>query len=151
MAAVDSLLNAAPAAPPEPDRIQQPFAATTSYFVPKLASAPVWKVGFRCRSDQNYKSDGALVFCTNDKCKNSAGLPVGHKNEFPFSRKWKTGDGNQIMLIHCRNKHKEELAALDLQAQTSSTKAVSSQKDVREMLNSKSPVTFDEAKLGSVH
>ena len=114
MAAVDSLLNAAPPVPPVNVMTQLPFAKTTSYFVPKTNTSQVWKIGFCCRSDQNYKAEGALVFCTNDnlKCKNSAGLPAWHKNEFPFFRKWKKGDSNQIMLLHCRNAQGEELAAL---------------------------------------
>ena len=109
--AVESLLNDAPATSADPIEIQQPFAASTCYYIPKTAISPVWKVGFRCRSDQDYKKDGALVFCTNDKCKNSASLPVGHKHEFPVFRKWKSGDSNQIMLILCRREHKDEFDA----------------------------------------
>ena len=111
MAAVDSLLNAAPPVPPENVMTQQPFASITAYFFSKTDTSPVWTIGFRCRSDQNYKAEGALVFCTNDKCKNSAGLPAGHKNDFPFFREWKIGDSNQIMQVHCRNTHEGELSA----------------------------------------
>ena len=61
MAAVDSLLNdAATDSSPDPAPIQQ-FAAKNSYFVPSSATSPVWKF-FRYRIDQNYKTDGALVF-----------------------------------------------------------------------------------------
>ena len=119
MSAVDSLLNDAQAPLPDPVPIQQPFASSNSYFVPKSATSPVWKIGFRCRKDQDYKGDGALVFCSNVACKNSAGLPVGHKNEFPLSRKWKTGDSNQIMLIHCRGKHQAEFDAIKFRGQGS--------------------------------
>ena len=144
--AVDLLLNDAPAPRPDPVRIQQPFAANNSYFVPKSASSPVWKVGFRCRTDQDYKRDGALVFCTNVACKNSAGLPAGHKNKFPLSKKWKTGDSNQIMLIHCRGKHQAEFDGINSQAIASVDKAASAQSDVRTLLKKNSTVIFDEAK-----
>jgi hypothetical protein len=123
MAAVDSLLNAVPSMPADPAPvIKEPFSASTSYFVPRGASSPVWKIGFRCRQDQNYKKDGALVFCTNAKCKNSADLPKGHKNEFPLFRKWKSGDSNQIMLIHC----KDEFTLMESSTDASVTKAASS-------------------------
>ena len=146
MAAVDSLLNAAPPVPPENVTTQQPFASITAYFFSKTDTSPVWTIGFRCRSDQNYKAEGALVFCTNDKCKNSAGLPAGHKNEFPFFRKWKKGDSNQIMLLHYRNTHGEELAALVSKTKDSVGKAAPSQKDLRTMIQTKNPVVFIDAR-----
>ena len=138
MAAVESLLNDAPATSADPIEIQQPFAASTCYYIPKTAISPVWKVGFRCRSDQDYKKDGALVFCTNDKCKNSASLPVGHKHEFPVFRKWKSGDSNQIMLIHCRREHKDEFDAIGSKTQASVASSASRQKDLTTMMKTKS-------------
>jgi hypothetical protein len=146
MAAVDLLLNDVAALLPDPVPIQQPFAASNSYFVPKSATSPVWKIGFRCRKDQDYKRDGAFVFCTHVDCKNSARLPTGHKNEFPLHKKWKTGDSNQIMLIHCRGEHKAELDAMNSQVVASVAKAASNQPDVRTMLVRNSVVIFDEAK-----
>ncbi len=88
-----------------------------------------------------------MVFCSNVACKNNAGLPVGHKNEFPLSRKWKTGDINQIMLLHCRSKHQAEFDAINSQAIASVDKAASTQSDVRIMLKKNSIVMFEEAKL----
>ena len=58
MAAVDSLLNAAPPVPPVNVTTQQPFASITAYFFSKTDTSPVWTIGFRCRSDQNYKAEG---------------------------------------------------------------------------------------------
>jgi hypothetical protein len=50
---VDLLLNAAPSMPAEPAPvIKDPFPASTSYFVPKGALSPVWKIGICCRKDQ---------------------------------------------------------------------------------------------------
>ena len=139
--------------PPVNVTTQQPFPADTSYFVPKKSFSPVWKIGFRCRSDQNYKVDGALVFCTNDKCKNSASLPAGHRNEFPLSRKWKKGDSNQIMQVHCRNTHEGELSALVSKAKDSVVKTVtaSSQKDLRTMIQAKYPVIFSDVKMHALN
>jgi hypothetical protein len=83
---VEQLLN--PETPPAtPAVVRQPFAAKDSYFIPKLATLPVWKIGFRFRIDRKYKEHGALVFCTNDKCKNSGKLPPGHINELTLQRK----------------------------------------------------------------
>ena len=146
MAAGDLLLMAAPPMPPVNVTTQQPFAATTSYFAPETNTPPVWQIGFRCRSDQNYRAEGALVLCTNDKCKNSAGLLAGHKNEFPLFGRWKKGDSNQIMLLHCRNAHGEELTALDSKTKDSVVKAASSQKDLRIMIQTKYPVVFSDAR-----
>ena len=145
----------APPAPPDPVPIQHPFAAKNSSYIPKSAStSPVWKLGFRCRNlrkDQDYKKDGALVFCTNDACKNSAGLPTGHKYEFPVFKKWKSGDSNQIMLIHCRGQHAAELEAIISKAEVSVAKATSTQSDVRNMLTKKSGVVFDEVKQREIN
>ena len=83
---VEQLLN--PEAPlATPDDVMQPFAAKDSYFFPKSVTSPVWKIGFRCRKDQNCKEQGVLVFCTNVKCKNSGKLPAGHINGFPLQMK----------------------------------------------------------------
>ena len=59
------------------------------------------------------------------KCKNSGKLPVGHINEYPLQRKWKSGDCNQIMLLHCRSAHKDELEAIEAQKEKSTQKAAS--------------------------
>jgi hypothetical protein len=75
-------------------------------------------------------------FRTSDACKNSASLPTRHKNGFPLS---KTGDSNQIMLNHCRCKHKagfEGRPAKDVQV-ASEAKADATQSDLRVLMKKK--------------
>lgn len=102
--------------------VQQPFSAKEFYFIPKGASSPVWKIGFRCRKDQDYKTDKSLVFCTHDKCKSSGNYPSGHQKEFPVFKRWKTGQSNQIMKVHCNLAHKDEFHAIIVREDTTVAK-----------------------------
>jgi hypothetical protein len=104
------------------------------------------EIGFRCRKDQKYEVHGVLVFCTNEKCKNSGKLPPGHINEFPLQRKWKSGDSNQIMLIHCRSAHNGEMVFFEAQKEKSTLKAASLQPDVSKLLKKTSVILYNAAK-----
>ena len=134
-----------------PVRTKQPSASKDSYYSPKEVTYPVWKIGFCCRKDQNYKQSGALVFCTNDKCKNSAKLPAGHKKEFPIYRKWKSGDSNQIMLVHRRTAHQDELSAQGAQKDISTLKTSSLQQKVNKLFQKNTIVVFNEAKQNEMN
>jgi hypothetical protein len=90
-----------------------------SYFIPKSATSPVWKTGFQVLLQkmsrlQKRLGFGFSSFARMSPVKNSAGLPAGHKNKFPSSRKRKRGDSDQIMLIHC--KRQVEFDAINSQA-----------------------------------
>ena len=102
--------------------VQQPFSAKEFYFIPKGASSPVWKIGFRCRKDQDYKTDKSLVFCTHDKCKSSGNYPSGHQKEFPVFKRWKTGQSNQVMKVPCNLAHKDEFHAIIVREDTTVAK-----------------------------
>jgi hypothetical protein len=79
------------------------------------------KSGFDAEQTKIIKKNGALVFYTILACETSASVPVGHKNEFPLSKKkWKKGDSNQIsMLIHGRGKHQAEFDGIKFNQLTS--------------------------------
>ncbi len=83
---VEQLLNPeTPLATGTPADVQQPqaFSAKDSYFVLKSVKSPVWKIGLAAGKPKSTKNmELTLVFCTNEKCKNSRKLPPGHINEF---------------------------------------------------------------------
>ena len=53
----------------------------------------------------------------------------------------KTGDSNQIMLIHCRGKHQSEFDAINSQTIASVDKEASTQSDIRIVLK-KNPIVM---------
>ena len=80
------------------------------------------------------------------KCKNSGKLPAGHINEFPLKRKWKSGDSNQIMLLHCRLAHKDELETIETLKEKSTQKSAMQQQDISKLLQKNSVVVYNAAK-----
>ncbi len=66
-------------------------------------------------------------------------------NEFPLQRKWKSGDCNQIMLLHCRSAHKDELETIEAQKEKSTQKDAL-QQDVSKMLQKSSVILYNAAK-----
>jgi hypothetical protein len=133
-------LHNAPAPPPDPVLIQQPFA---SYLFLNQQLFQFGNLGFAAEKTKIIKESGLWFFARMSPVRTVPACQLGIKTNFLYPE---NGKQVTVMLIRCRGKHQAEFDAVNSPAIASVDKAASIQADVRTMLKKSSIVMFEETK-----